>query len=128
MNNKECIDILNGIINNIGVKGFWFDNYFNMFFLLRIPINQNNKNFVRYDNGFGCWRTLDEMFMGMHSREIKYILKCIVKIRGDKSKEKDYTFDYMSINDAGVDFLECILDSGSLEEMKMKMQLRGYEI
>ena len=62
MNNKEYIDILNGIINNIGVKGFWFDYTFNRI-LLRIPINPNNKP---YDNGFGYWRTLDEMFMDIY--------------------------------------------------------------
>jgi hypothetical protein len=83
---------------------------------------------VEYGHGFGYWRSMDEMFMDMYSCDIRFILECIGKIRGDKSNEKDHTFDYMSINDVGIDFLECVLDSGSLEEMKMKMQLRGYEI
>lgn len=126
MNNKECVDILNNILNNIGVKGFRFDLYFNMF-LLRIPINRDTKKLAKYDNGFGYWNSLDEMFMDTYSSEISFILECIENIRGDKSKEKDYTFDYI-INDAGVDFLKCILDSGSLEEMKIKMQLMGYDV
>lgn len=132
MNTKECVDILNAIINNMGVKGFCFNRSFDSISLcipiMRIPINRDYKTLVKYDNGFGYWRSMDYMFMYENKVDIIYILECIGRIKGDKRKEKEYYFDYMSINDAGVDFLKCILDSSSLEEMKLKLQLMGYKI
>ena len=135
MNTKEHIDILNGIINNIGVKGFWFDSSFGSsdsislcIPILCIHINRDDKTSMKYNYGFGYWKSIDEMFMYENKVDIRFILECIGKIRRNKNREKEYSLDYMSINDAGVNFLKCILDSGSLEEMKMKIQLRGYEI
>ena len=124
MNNKECVNLLNGLINNIGVKGFWFDHTFGCI-MLRIPLRQNIESFV---NSFGYWRTLDEMFTDIYSNDIRFILECIGKIRRDVNWKNEYIYDYMSINDVGVDFLECVLESGSLDEVKLKMQIRGYEI
>ena len=128
MNNKEYVDILNGMIDNIGVEGFWFDRIFDSI-ILRIPFNRYDENSVmKYDNGFGYWRSMDEMFMDVNCGDIRFILECIGKLKGDVNGKNEYICDYLSINDVGIDFLECVLDSGSLDEVKLKLQIMGYDV
>ena len=127
MNNKECIDILNDIINNMGVEGFWFETE-SRTNSIAICIPHRKINLYNIRSGFGHWKSMDEMFMDMYSNDIRFILERIERIRKDMNCMGDYMFDYLSINDIGVDFLKCLYNSGSFGELKLKLQVMGYEI
>lgn len=131
MNNKEYVDILNNIINNIGVKGFWFKLFCNTI-MLYIPKNSAD-NKQPGNRGFGYWMSIKDMFMDKNDKDIVYVLRAVEKVKKIGDSRLKYIHDYLpcdypGINEIGIDFLKCILDSGSFTEMKMKMQLMGYEI
>ena len=117
------IKILNNILNNIGVKGFHYtpDYSGNYITLLVAP----PKKSICGALGIGKWNDIDDIFENKYGHE-----DVLNRVTDSHYLEKEhlYIYDYSKINQNGVDFLKCICESGSLDELKMRLQLMGYKI
>ena len=130
MNNKKCVDILNDLLNKINVKGFSFiyeDDYLS----IRIPISNDASEYYCFDYCLiGSWVNLNEVFDNKslyNMWSIEYIINCVLETR-KVGNNLGHNTDYLGINDIGVDFLKCLKYCNSLEELKLKLSLRGYDL
>ena len=124
---EDEIKILNNLLNKIGVKGFSFccTEYY---LTIKIP----DYNYPDYCL-IGCWFSLDDLFMnamishtcGGHG--VEYIIQNIIKTHKFNNNLGN-TADYLNINDTGLEFLKCLINSSSMNNLILKLQLMGYEI
>ena len=116
------IKILNNILNNIGVKGFQYStDYTGNYITLWIT----QKNPAYGSLGIGQWSDINNIFENKDKHEdiLNRIIDC-----NYLGKEHLYIYNYSEINQNGVDFLKCICESGSLNELKIRLQIMGYNI
>ena len=117
------IKILNNILDNIGVKGFRYSpDYTGNYITLWLSPSKNSECGTL---GIGQWSDINNIFENKDKHED--ILKRITDSHY-MEKEHLYIYNYSKINKNGVDFLKCICESGSLDELKMRLQLIGYNI
>ena len=115
------IKILNSILNNIGVKGFQYStDYTGNYITLWIS---PSKNSACGTLGIGQWSDIDNIFDNKDKHE-----DILNRITDSHYQEKEhlYIYNYSEINQNGVDFLRCLINSSSLEELKIKLALLGY--
>jgi hypothetical protein len=123
---EDEIKILNNLLDNIGVKGFSFIHK-KYYLTIKIP----DYNYPDYCL-IGCWFGLDDLFK--HARishscgghGVEYIIQNIIKTHSVNSN-LGYAADYLNINDTGLDFLKCLINSSSMTNLLLKLQLMGYE-
>ena len=127
--NKDA-EILNCLLNKIGVKGFSFiyeDNYLS----IRIPRSNDMIEYYYFDYCLvGTWLNLNDFFNNNSLRDtwsIEHIINCVLETR-NADNNLSYSADYLNINNTGLDFLRCLTDSGSLDELKLRLQIMGYDI
>lgn len=123
--NKD-IEILNGLLNKIGVKGFSFiyeDNYLS----IRIPRSNDMLEYYYFDYCLiGTWLHLNDLFNDNSDIwSIEHIINCVLETH-NADNNLSYSADYLNINNTGIDFLRCLVDSGSLEELELKLAIQGY--
>ena len=118
-------EILNGLLNKIGVKGF---SFFRTEYYLTIKIP--NYNYSDYCL-IGCWFSLDDLFINSRTSHfcggqgVEYIIQKIIKTHSVNNNLGN-TADFLNINKTGLDFLKCLIDCDSLEELEIKLTLLGY--
>ena len=78
--------------------------------------------------GYGTWNNINDIFDDKY--EIVETLKHISWWHQERMQPiSSYSiYDYGKINQHGINFLESINCSNSLEEFKLKLQIIGYEI
>ena len=116
MNNYEFVKVINGILEKMDIREFYYD-IIDGYILLYLPY----KDFEH--NGFGwiaSWENVESFFK--HRDIYCYILK------RTGNRLNDYLFDYVLIDDAGMDFLTCLSNCSSFEELILKLQILGYDI
>ena len=129
MNLKDEIKYL----NRMEVKGFYFrlDEFEKM--TLIIPYEKAytyDENEFTYNNDFGWWKTLNEMFLSgsrfVLDNLIYYISES--KQRGSNARFSKNPINFLDVNDSGVEFLKCLVASSSMEEFELRLQILGYDI
>ena len=116
MNND--VEFLNNLLDKIGVKGF---SFFHKYYLsIKIP----NYNYHDYCL-IGCWSNLNDLFKNGQRISINYIIQNIIKTHA-ANDNLGHTANYLGINDTGLDFLRCFVDSSSSKELKLKLSIIGY--
>ena len=117
------IKILNNILNNIGAKGFQYStDYTGNYITLWISPSENSACGAL---GIGQWSDINNIFDNKDKHED--ILNRIINSQYQEKKHL-YIYDYSEINQNGVDYLRCICKSSSLEELKLRLQIMGYDI
>lgn len=115
------IKILNSILNNIGVKGFQYStDYTGNYITLWIS---PSKNSACGTLGIGQWSDIDNIFDNKDKHE-----DILNRITDSHYQEKEhlYIYNYSEINQNGVDFLRCLINSSSLDELKLRLAIQGY--
>ena len=124
---EDEIKILNNLLDKIGVKGFSFINT-EYYLTIKIP----NYNYPDYCL-FGYWFSLDDLFMNARishfcgGQGVEDIIQTIIKTHS-VNNNLGCTADFLNINDTGLVFLKCLIDSSSMNHLILKLQLMGYEI
>lgn len=123
---EDEIKILNNLLDRIGVKGFSFMDK-KCYLTIKIP----NYNYPDYSL-IGCWFSLDDLFMNARishtcGQDVEHMIQNIIKTHS-VNNNLDYIADYLNINDTGLVFLKCLIDSSSMTNLILKLQLVGYEI
>ena len=120
---NSAIKILNNLLNKIGVKGFHYTpDYTGYYITLWVA---PPKKSICGALGIGKWNDIDDIFENKDGHE--NVLNRIIDTRY-LEKEHLYIYDYSEINQNGVDYLRCICESDSLEELKLRLQIMGYNI
>lgn len=130
MNNE--IEILNGLLSRLGVKGFLFVRDWDIkgipYFTIAVSYIESFRCGAPCP-GFGIWYDIHDLF-GEHGRhtsqdDIKSLINYILVTRKYNSNMQCLV-NYFGVNDAGLDFLRCLIDSNSLEELELKLSIMGY--
>ena len=98
------------------IKEFYYDIR-DGYILLYLPY----KDFE--NNGFGwmdSWENVESFFKHRG-------IYCFILDKTDNCLN-EYIFDYGLIDDAGVDFLTCLSNCSSFEELVLNLQILGYDI
>ena len=123
--NKDA-EILNGLLNRAGVKGFSFiyeDNYLS----IRIPRSNDMIEYYYFDYCLiGTWLNLNDLFNDNSDIwSIEHIINCVLETH-NADNNLSYSADYLNINNTGIYFLRCLADSCSMEELELKLAIQGY--
>ena len=122
MNNKECIDILNGILSKMNCTGFSFDIDADCENGICIKL-MRERNFLNSDRRYEpyiSWETIDDM--------INTFPKLYLLVNEEKNLKYYRIWVYDVINENGFKFLEIASRCRSIEEIKLKIQVMGYKI
>ena len=116
---------LNNILERIGVKGFSFIPLEPEGFSIVVPFTPG---FFEEENlklsEFGSWKSLNDLFK--YKTNINIMLYRISLSRKNENSKFLFVVDYPKINDNGINFLKCLYDSDSKEELELKLQIMGY--
>ena len=117
MNNKECVDILNGILLRMNCTGFSFDidcDYICIKLLHEKSFVCKNRQYETYRS----WKTIDDMF-----DSFTHLYSVLLE---DRKLTHYRLWVYDVINENGFQFLEIASECSSLEELELKLQIMGY--
>ena len=126
---EKDIQTLNCILNRLGVNGFKFMSYNNRI-LLVVKRNPAINSYYFSEFGewfpFSCslWTNTKHM---INDNLFSYLLDAINESKQINSNGFN-SCDYIGINDAGIDFMKCIQNVTSINELYLKLQLMGYNI
>ena len=130
MNSVENdIKTLNCILNKLRVNGFKFVSYNNRI-LLVIKKNPaiNSSYFSEFGEWFpfscSLWTDIKHMITG---NLFSQLLDAINESKQINSNGF-HNCDYLGVNDAGIDFIKCVQNVTSMNELYLKLQLMGYDI
>jgi hypothetical protein len=129
--NKD-IEILNGLLNKIGVKGFSFVREWDFnslpYFTIAVSYIESVKCNRPYTS-FGVWRDMHDLFNDYKRHipqgDLKSLISNVLESRKHYSNIS-YTVNYLGVNDVGLDFLRCLINCNSLEELKLRLAIQGY--
>lgn len=122
---EKEIDILNDILNKMDVKGFQFRYYNVVGDMITLSIPRITCD-GRYMNK-GFWKSIADMFPCKPS-EIDELLNNIEKVRKLGHLEDGKHYNYLGVNDNGIEFLKCYQTCNSFDELKLKLQIMGYDV
>ena len=129
MNLKDEIEYLNGILKRMEVKGFYFRLYEFEKMTLSVPYEKgySYENESTY-NDFGRWKTSSELFLSSSRFVLDNLIYYISnsKKRGHNARFIENPINFLAVNDNGVEFLECLVASSSMEEFELRLQILGY--
>lgn len=125
MTNKEGVDILNNIVNKMGVEGFYFGLGI-LFEIITIYIPRELKG--DNDKNKCFWNSFEKPFTYTSSFSVTNLLYSIGESRKRNRNilDDDNPTNLLGINDNGVKFLEILSGCSSFKEFIMKLQLMGY--
>ena len=130
MNSAENdIQSLNCILNKLGVNEVKFVLYHNRIMLV-IKRNPNIKPSYFPEFGewfpFSCnlWTDIKHM---INDKLFSYLL-IVINESKYYNTNSSHNCDYLSISDAGIDFMKCVQNATSMNELYLKLQIMGYDV
>lgn len=134
MNNEEYIDILNGILVKMDVKGYCFSMYQEKIYLYLLTTDDNV--LPPYYTIFGTWTNIEELFDPEHILGIGYMVEQLEwyengyfinfnSLHINLGNNVDWRLIHL-VNDMGKSLLRIISRCSSWDEFMMKIQLMGY--
>ena len=129
---KKDIQTLNKMLNRLNIIGFKFKLYDNKILLVIKRNKKSSNDDLKFFPEFSNWvpfswsmcNSIKELLI--NSRQtFNELLDTINEVKQHNSN-RYYKGDYLSINDIGINFIKCIQEVSSLEELELKLAIQGF--